>query len=79
VGRTHVVGALLAGPALVTRIVGGRVPSSRMHRIPWSAVTEVGVSVRIGLRGDDLTVTWTERWVRDQIIRHIPGGRHDPE
>ena len=32
----------------------------------------------LDIPGDDLPVTWTERWVRDRIIRRIPGGRHDP-
>jgi hypothetical protein len=73
-----VVTALLSGPVLGARVFGGRPPSSRWHRILWSDVTEVGVVVRLGVRGDTLDVTWTERWVRDHVIGRIPGGRHDP-
>lgn len=78
VGRRVVVAALLSGPALVVRIAGGRAPDSRMHRLRWELVAEVEVSVHLGVRGDGLDVTWTERWVRDQVIRRIPGGTHDP-
>ncbi|CAN5230555.1 hypothetical protein BH11ACT2_BH11ACT2_05860 [soil metagenome] len=74
-----VITSLLSGPVLGTRIFGGRPPSSRLHRIPWSTVSEVGIVVRIGTRADELDVTWVERWVRDRIISRIPGGRHDPE
>ena len=73
-----VVTALLSGPVLGTRIFGGHPPPSRWHRIPWSDVTEVAVVVRLGVRGDALDVSWTERWVRDHVVGRIPGGRHDP-
>ena len=71
--------ALLSGPVLGTRIFGGRPPSSRLQRIAWSAVYEVGVVIRLAVKGETLDLTWTERWVRDHIIGRIPGGRHDPE
>lgn len=70
---------LLAGPVLATRIFGGRPPASRWHRIPWRDVAELGVALRLGVRGDDLDVTWVERWLRDHVVARIPGGRHDPE
>lgn len=73
------VTAVLAGPVLATRIFGGTPPASRWERIPWSDVTEVGTTLRVGSDADDLTVSWVERWVRDRIIARIPGGRHAPE
>ena len=73
-----VLTALLTGPVLGTRIFGGRPPSSRLIRIPWKAVAEVGVVVRLGISGEPLDASWVERWVRDKIIARIPGGRHDP-
>lgn len=76
---TVVLVELLAGPVLGTRIFGGRPPASRWFRIPWRDVTDVGVSLRLGVRGADLDVTWTERWLRDHVVARIPGGRHDPE
>jgi hypothetical protein len=73
-----VLSALLTGPVLGTRIFGGRPPSSRLIRIPWAAVADVGVVIRLGVRGESLDADWVERWIRDKIIGRIPGGRHDP-
>lgn len=74
-----VVTALLSGAVLGTRIFGGRPPLSRLHRVGWRHVADVGIVVRLGIRGRELDATWAERWVRDHIIARIPGGRHDPE
>lgn len=73
-----VLTALLTGSVLGTRIFGGRPPSSRLIRIPWKDVAEVGVVLRLGVKGEPLDPSWVERWVRDKIIARIPGGRHDP-
>lgn len=74
-----VITALLSGPVLATRIFGGRPPRSRLERIPWSDITDIGTVLRLGVSGDSLDMTWIERWMRDKIIARIPGGRHDPE
>lgn len=74
-----VIENLLSGAVLGTRIFGGRPPSSRWHRIPWSALTELGTALKLDVAGETLEVSWPERWVRDHIIARIPGGRHDPE
>ena len=74
-----VITALLSGPVLGTRIFGGRPPESRLHRTPWTAVSDVGVVISLAIRGETTDLTWTERWVRDHVISRIPGGRHDPE
>ncbi|MGG7507491.1 hypothetical protein [Plantibacter sp. YIM 135249] len=50
----------------------------RLHRIPWDRIAEIGITVRLGVAGSTLDVTWVERWIRDRIISRIPGGRHDP-
>jgi len=73
-----VLTALLTGSVLGTRIFGGRPPSSRLIRIPWKDVADVGVVLRLGVKGEPLDASWVERWIRDQIIARIPGGRHDP-
>lgn len=70
---------LLSGPVLGTRIFGGRPPPSRLHRIEWSDVFDVGVTITLTIGGETLDLNWTERWVRDRIIGRIPGGRHDPD
>ncbi|MFT4469338.1 hypothetical protein ACMX2H_05450 [Arthrobacter sulfonylureivorans] len=74
-----VITNLLAGSVLGTRMFGGRPPSSRLNRIHWRHVAELGTALRLNIRGDQLDVLWTERWVRNRIIGRIPGGRHDPE
>ncbi|WP_421734160.1 hypothetical protein [Cellulomonas sp.] len=76
--QTVVVTSLLSGAVLATRIFGGRPPPSRWHRIRWAHVADVGTTVTLGVHGDELDVTWQERWVRDHVIRRIPGGSHDP-
>ena len=73
------VTAILTGPDLAMRIFGGRAPASRQIRIPWRIVASVGTTVRLGVPGDGLDATWTERWVSEHIIARIPGGRHDPD
>ncbi|MFE4197072.1 hypothetical protein ACFRJ9_14495 [Paenarthrobacter sp. NPDC056912] len=71
--------ALLTGPVLGTRIFGGRPPSSRLIRIPWTAVAGVDTVVTLGVRSDSLDASWVERWLRNHVIGRIPGGRHDPD
>jgi sporulation protein YlmC with PRC-barrel domain len=73
------VTALLSGQILATRIFGGAPPRSRLQEIPWKLVTSVGVVVR--LKPTDMTfdVSWVERWLRDHIVKHIPGGQHAAE
>ena len=74
-----VIESLLSGPVLGTRIFGGRPPSSLWHRIPWSAISDLGTAIRLDLHGDELDATGPERWIRDRVIGRIPGGKHDPE
>jgi hypothetical protein len=74
-----VVSALLTGPVLGTRIFGGRPPSGRLIRLPWTDIASIDVTVRLGVRGEALAATWVERWIRDKIIARIPGGKHDPQ
>lgn len=70
---------LLTGPVLGTRLFGGRPPASRRYRIPWRDVADVGVTLRLGVSGDALDVTWVERWLREHVVGRLPGGRHDPQ
>jgi len=74
-----VITALLSGPALARRIFGGRPPESRMIHTPWVAVRDVGVVIKLSVGRDTRDLSWTERWVRDHVIGHIPGGRHTPK
>jgi len=71
--------ALLSGQVVMTRIFGGFPPLERLQQIPWKLVASVGVVVR--LKPNDMTfdTDWMERWLRDRIVKHIPGGRDATE
>jgi hypothetical protein len=69
--------ALLSGPVLGARIFGGRPPRSRSQSVPWIAIIDIGVVIKLAITGETTDLTWTERWVRDRIIGRIPGGRHN--
>ena len=73
------VTALLSGRVVATRILGGAPPRSLMQQIPWKLVDAVGVVVKLKQTDETFDVDWVERWLRDRIIRHIPGGRHAAE
>ena len=73
------VTALLSGRVVATRILGGAPPRSLMQHIPWKLVDAVGVVVKLKQTDETFDVDWVERWLRDHIIRHIPGGRHAAE
>ena len=77
--KAPVITALLSGPVLVTRIFGGKPPRSRLHTVPWQAVSKIDTVISLGIKGDSLDVTWAERWISQHIIQKIPGGKHDPE
>jgi sporulation protein YlmC with PRC-barrel domain len=71
--------AILTGPQLLMRILGGHAPPARRISIPWRLVASVGTTVQLGVGADSLDASWVERWVGRHIIGRIPGGRHDPE
>jgi hypothetical protein len=70
--------ALLHGAVLATRLFGGRPPASRLQRVPIGHVAEVAIVLRLWTSADEEVVPWVERWLRDHVFRHIPGGRRDP-
>jgi hypothetical protein len=78
-GEPAEVGALLTGPVLVTRLLGGRPPASRWERVPWSDVGHVGTAIELTVRADSLDLHWSEDWLREHVVGRVPGGRHDPE
>jgi len=71
--------AILSGQVVATRIFGGFPPLERLQEIPWKLVAAVGVVVR--LKPNDMTfdADWMERWLRDRVVKHIPGGRDAAE
>jgi sporulation protein YlmC with PRC-barrel domain len=87
------VSALLCGPqALGPRLPGrlgqwvtavGRRLSVRdddgPQRIPFERVTAIGSSVQVDRTRDELAVAPLERWVREHVVRPIPGSGHEGE
>jgi hypothetical protein len=71
--------ALLSGQVVATRIFGGFPPLERLQQIPWKLIASVGIVVR--LKPNDMTfdADWLERWLRDRVVKHIPGGRDAAE
>jgi hypothetical protein len=73
------VTALLSGQVLTTRIFGGEPPRPHLQEIPWKLVACVAVTVELKPTDIAFETGWVERWLRDRIIAHIPGGRHAAE
>lgn len=44
-------------------------------RIPWPKVRQIGLDVHVDLDATDAPVFAVERWLRDHIVAHLPGGR----
>ena len=42
-------------------------------RIPWSAIRDVGIDVDVDLDAEQTPALAWEHWLRDHIVRHIPG------
>ncbi|MDQ6885706.1 MAG: hypothetical protein M3068_00290 [Gemmatimonadota bacterium] len=43
------------------------------YRIPWDKVRKVGLDVVVDVDAERSPALASERWVRDHMIRHIPG------
>lgn len=69
------VTGILTGQVLATRIFGGRPPRSKLQAIPWRLITKIGTVVQLSADAEDFDSLWLEHWLRDHIIRRIPGGR----
>jgi hypothetical protein len=77
--RPPALRSLVSRRVLLTRLFGGRPPDSRLARIDWSHVSDVGVVISLGIHAEELDITWGEQWLRQHVIGRIPGGNHDPE
>jgi sporulation protein YlmC with PRC-barrel domain len=86
------VSAVLTGPgALHTRhgwtgagrwlrkLVRSQDPERDRGRIPFGRVTSIDNHVALSSTADELATDDTERWVRDHIVRHIPGSNVDAD
>jgi sporulation protein YlmC with PRC-barrel domain len=91
-GVHHVV-AIIAGPGALLYRLGGKRPGRwlRTHvgnvfgaspdpdRIPMRQVSDIGSTIRVSADRYELGTGATEIWVRDHVIGHIPGSRHDAD
>jgi sporulation protein YlmC with PRC-barrel domain len=69
------VTGILTGQVLATRIFGGRPPRAKLQAVPWRLITKIGTVVQLSSDAEDFDSLWLEHWLRDHIIRRIPGGR----
>jgi hypothetical protein len=69
------ISSILTGQVLATRIFGGQPPPTKLQPLPWTIVASVGAVVRLHRTDQPFDGLWVERWLRDHIIAHIPGGR----
>lgn len=44
-------------------------------RIPWAKVRDVGIDVEVDLEAEETPALGYEKWLRENIIKRIPGGR----
>ena len=69
-----ITAALLSGAFRFTRIFGGRPPMSRLDRMAWPDLAEIGTEIRLRAARDSLQIGWFERWAARHVIGKIPGG-----
>ncbi len=80
-GERPVVICLLIGPEPLARrihpwigmLVSALTPGNRTVRIPWERVVKAGPIVQVDMTARETGGTRAEDWVRDKIIRWIPG------
>jgi hypothetical protein len=91
-GTWHVT-ALLSGPLALGPRLGGRLgrwvvamgrrlsvqAEAHPRRIPFDHVTQLGSSVVVDRCREDLDIAALEDWVREKIIKPIPGSGHASE
>ena len=87
------VTAILTGPGVLVRRMGARrfghwlqrVNAFLMDRaddpgrIPFNQVIDLGRDVKVATPHAAVATSSAERWVRDHVIGHIPGGRRAHE
>lgn len=90
---SYVVTALLVGPGALGNRMGGvlgrtmtAVWSRLAHkdrtepgRIEMTVVSDIGSAITLSVRRDTVDVSEFEDWVRERVIKAIPGAAHDPE
>jgi hypothetical protein len=87
------VSAVLTGPGMLAYRLGRRrlgrwlertahgaaaEDSAGLTRIPMELIHQIGSTLDVAIDAADLASAGAERWVRDHVIGHIPGSRHEP-
>lgn len=67
------------GTWLRTRLGSSFTDAPDPDRIPMRRVRDIGSTVRLSGSHTELGSAAAENWVRDHIISHIPGSRHDAD
>jgi sporulation protein YlmC with PRC-barrel domain len=70
----HRLGRWLERTAQAVRATDG----AGSTRIPMELVHQIGSTLDVAVDAGDLANDGSERWVRDHVIGHIPGSRHEP-
>lgn len=48
---------------------------SEPFRIPWSKVRDIGIDVDVDIDAEQTSALAYEVWLREQVIKRIPGGK----
>ena len=90
-GRLYVA-AVLSGPGALLartghvrlgtwlrRVTAFALPGDRDDpvRVPFNRVADIGNHITLSLDAEEVATFAGERWMRDHVIGHIPGSRHD--
>ena len=90
-GGPPVVTAILAGPGVLSRRIGGRAGAwleavanrlrgdRRPARVPFGVVKRIESAVDLSVAKAELETNRLEVWTRDHLIGHLPGAGDAPE
>jgi sporulation protein YlmC with PRC-barrel domain len=69
---------LVLASGLLTRVLWSHPARRRLYRVPWRQVGDLGAAVQLDVDREDTDITWLERWLRENLVGRIPGGRSAP-
>jgi sporulation protein YlmC with PRC-barrel domain len=48
--------------------------NSEPYRIPWSKICNIGIDVEVDVEAEQTSALAYEQWLREHVIKRIPGG-----
>ncbi len=66
---------IYTGAVTMTRLLGGRPPPAHLQTLPWRLVATIGTTVQLSGHAPEIEALWVEKWLADNVIGRIPGGR----